>query len=188
MENIKKIIQQYQPTDEQEIVTQQSFLQFLNAFGSQALSRDNLVGHLTVSAWILNQDSSKVLMIYHNLYQFWAWIGGHLDNNSDLLQVTQCEIEEESGLSKLELLSPSPIDLDILVVHDHYKRGRFVPRHLHYNIVFAFKSNDELPIRIKPDENSGVQWMALSDVDKLCAKDDALPYYHRIMQKMKKIS
>lgn len=178
----------YNPADDQEEAQKQSFAQFLQAFGDFAYDRDNLVGHLTVSCWIMNQDFTKVLMVHHNLYNSWVWIGGHTDKNQNLLDVAYKETKEETGLSEMKLVFPSPIDLEVLVVNDHYKRGKFVPRHLHYNVVFAFKSHDSLPIKCKPDENSGVQWISVKDIEKLCHCDDALPYYQRIMKKIKKIS
>lgn len=178
----------YTPLDETEKRQKDSFLQFMNSFGDDAYSRDNLVGHITVSCWIVNRQRSKVLMIYHNLYNMWSWIGGHADKDQNLLNVAYKETEEESGLTEMRLLSPAPIDLDILSVDDHVKHGKLVPCHLHYNVVFAFEADENLPVRIKPDENSGVKWVDITAIRELCAKDKALPYYERIMQKIKKIS
>ena len=35
--------------------------------------------HFTASAWVVNPLRTKTLMIYHNIYQSWSWIGGHAD-------------------------------------------------------------------------------------------------------------
>ena len=48
-----------------------------------ALTRDNKTAHITVSAWVLNPTLNKVLMAHHNIYNSWAWIGGHADGNHD---------------------------------------------------------------------------------------------------------
>lgn len=183
-----KHILDYQPIDELETVQKNAFLYFIKKFGDAAYDRENLTGHLTVSCWIVNHERSKVLMIHHNLYQMWSWIGGHADNDQNLLNVAHKETLEETGLSEMKLLSPAPIDLNVLSVDDHIKNGKFVPCHLHYNVVFAFEADENLPVRIKPDENSGVRWIDISKIAQLCNQDKALPYYQRIMQKIKKIS
>lgn len=46
-----------------------------------AFSRENTVAHITASAWVVNKDRSKVLMVYHNIYNSWSWLGGHADGH-----------------------------------------------------------------------------------------------------------
>ena len=57
------------------------------------------MAHMTASSWIVNEDYTKVLMIYHNIYNSWAWTGGHADGDEDLLHVAVKEAREETGLS-----------------------------------------------------------------------------------------
>ena len=59
----------YQPGDETEAADKASFLQFLAAFGDKVYQRENLVGHVTATAWIANKAHDKVLMCFHNIYQ-----------------------------------------------------------------------------------------------------------------------
>ena len=46
-------------------------------------------------------------MIYHNIYDSWAWVGGHADGDEDLVHVVKKEIEEqendEDTLSELDV-------------------------------------------------------------------------------------
>lgn len=67
----------YSPYDDVEEGAVRSFRQFLSTYGDRACDRDNLVGHLSASAWIVNRERNRVLMVYHNLYDTWAWVGGH---------------------------------------------------------------------------------------------------------------
>ena len=41
-------------------------------------------------------------MIYHNIYNSWAWPGGHADGESDLLGVAMREVMEETGIKNLK--------------------------------------------------------------------------------------
>lgn len=59
--------------------------------------------HFTASAWVVNPLHTKTLMIYHNIYQSWSWIGGHADGMHDLSLVAAKELEEETGLSEAKM-------------------------------------------------------------------------------------
>ena len=49
------------PSCEQEKIDYKVFLEFINTYKDKSLDRDNLIGHLSSSAWIVNQDKTKVL-------------------------------------------------------------------------------------------------------------------------------
>lgn len=187
LSSFKGFLSQYRGADEVEEAERLSLLQFMNAFGAFAYDRCNLVGHLSSSSWIVNKDHTKVLFIFHNIFKTWAWVGGHTDKDLDLQYVAVKEMQEETGLKNYRLLTPIPFDLSVLVVHNHYKHGTFVPRHLHYNVVYAFEADEKEFIRMKPDENSGIQWININEIDKFCATERMLPYYQRIVAKIKKI-
>ena len=61
-------------------------LQYAGLF-SDLLTRDNEMAHLTASCWIVNPDKTKVLLAYHNIFDSWAWLGGHADGMRDLREV-----------------------------------------------------------------------------------------------------
>ena len=69
------------------------------------LTRKNDIGHFTASCWIVNKEKTKVLMVYHNIYDSWSWTGGHADGDEDLLRVSLKEAKEETGLKNVESLS-----------------------------------------------------------------------------------
>ena len=184
---LKNFLTTYQAFDDIEDGERKALLQFLDAFGEFSYDRANLVGHICVSTWIVNKNRNKILMIYHNLFKTWAWVGGHADKDTNLLRVAIKGIQEETSVTKLNALSPYPIDINMMVVHNHYKNGKFVPRHLHPNIVYAFEADENETLRIKPDENSGIMWIKYEDLGKYCKNDRVIPYYERIMQKIKKI-
>ena len=105
----------YTPCNMQEEADRKVMLRYLTDF-SNVYTRDNVYGHITSSPWIINADTSKVLMIYHNIYDSWGWCGGHADGDQDLIHVALKEGKEETGLKKLQLLSESILAIDILPV------------------------------------------------------------------------
>ena len=46
----------------------------------------------------MNKDKTKVLMIYHNIYNSWSWTGGHADGDEDLLYVAIKEAKKKQVL------------------------------------------------------------------------------------------
>ena len=54
-------IEEYKPYNEQEE-------------NENAFSRENTVAHMTASAWVVNRERTRVLMVYHNIYNSWSWL------------------------------------------------------------------------------------------------------------------
>lgn len=156
-------IKAYLPINEQETADKALCLHWLET-EPRVLSRESLSAHFTASAWVVSPDRRKVLMIYHNIYKSWSWMGGHADGEADLFAVSQREVQEESGLEALTPVTRQPISLEVLHVPGHEKRGKYVPCHLHLNLTYLFEADPAAPVRIKPDENSGVAWL---DVEAL---------------------
>ena len=86
---------------------------------------------MTASAWVVNKDRSKILLAYHNIYDSWAWLGGHADGEKDLLKVALKEVAEESGVKNIKPVSEDILSVEILTVDGHEKKGVYVPSHLH---------------------------------------------------------
>lgn len=163
MEQLIAQIEKYTPFNEQELRDKAQILAFLRS-GAELITRDNPVAHLTASAWVVSPDRSQVIMVYHNLYQSWSWMGGHADGDWDLLRVAKKEVMEECGLEELKVVSPEIFSLEVLCVTGHEKKGQYLSSHLHLNVTYLFEADPAKPLRIKADENSGVCWVAAADI------------------------
>lgn len=163
MEELKKKILAYEPCNEQERRDKKVFLDWLES-GRDILTRENEVAHLTASAWVVSPDRKSVLMAYHNLYDSWAWLGGHADGERDLLVVAMREAREESGIENVRAVSDEILSIEILCVNGHEKHGRYVPSHLHLNVTYLLEADSTQALRSKPDENSAVAWIAIEDI------------------------
>ncbi len=126
--------------------------------GEELFSRENSSAHFTASAWVVNKGRTKVLMAYHNLYDSWAWLGGHADGERDLLKVAIKEVKEESGLTNVAPVTDDIYSVEILAVDGHYKKGKYVPSHLHLNLTYLVEADEGELLKIKEDENSAVAW------------------------------
>ena len=175
-------VQNYNPVNEQEETDKGTFLNWLEKDVDISI-RDHLTCHLTASAWVVTPDRKKVLMAYHKLYDSWAWLGGHADGNWNLLQVAEKEAREESGITDLVSVSPDPISLEILTVAGHEKKGKYVPCHLHLNLTYLFEAEETQLLCCNPDENTGVAWLDMDSLDRMCSE----PWFvERIYSKLSK--
>ena len=163
MEKLIKEIENYIPFNEQELRDKTQILAFLRS-GAELITRNNPVAHLTASAWVVSPDRKQVIMVYHNLYKSWSWMGGHADGDWDLLRVAKKEVMEECGIENLTVVSPEIFSLEVLCVDGHEKKGCYLSSHLHLNVTYLLEADPAKPLRIKPDENSGVCWVAVEDV------------------------
>lgn len=182
--NLKQQIESYKPYNEQEENDKQLMLKYIDTF-EDVLTRENKMCHFTASNWIVNKEKTKVLMIYHNIYKSWAWTGGHADGDSNLLNVALKEAQEETGLKNLKLLSNGIYGLQILTVDSHIKRGKFVPSHLHLDCCFLLEANQNEPLKIKEDENSGVKWIDINQAIEITKEEKMKPIYKKLNEKLK---
>ena len=178
-------IVQYIPGCEQEAAEKELMLQWIDAYPQTVLTRQNEFAHMTASAMVFDPDMQHVLMVYHNIYRSWAWMGGHADGEDDMFITALREAKEESGLETLSPISPAPTGLDILTVTGHHKRGKWVVPHLHFSLCYSFLADPAQPLRIKPDENSGVQWLPLDRLTEFVSEPYMLPIYDRIIRRTK---
>lgn len=155
-------IKRYRPCCEQEERDKAVTLAFLDAH-EDAFLRENLVAHMTASAWVVNPARDKVLMVYHRLYDSWAWTGGHADGETDLLSVALRECREETGVEHVRPVSEDIYSLEILTVDGHEKRGQYVPSHLHLNVTYLLEADESDRVQICEAENSGVRWFSLEE-------------------------
>lgn len=112
VDNLKENIENFIPYNEQEEVGKKIMLDYIRDF-NDTLTRQNEYGHFTSSAFVLNKERTKMLMIYHKIYNSWAWVGGHSDGDSDLLYVAMKEAKEETGIKNVTPISNDIYSLEI---------------------------------------------------------------------------
>lgn len=97
-------IASYHPFNEQEAADRHVMLRVLktNRFCFDRKSQ----AHFTCSAWVINPEKTQTIMVFHNIYNSWSWIGGHADGCSDLAAVALRELREETGVEHARIVSP----------------------------------------------------------------------------------
>ena len=179
--NYIEAIRQYKPSDDQELNDQKVILKFIEENQSNVLTRENEVAHLTSSGLVLNESLDKVLMVHHNIYNTWAWTGGHADGEEDMLEVAVREAIEETGVQAITPLFEEIASVDIIPVYGHVKRGRFVSSHLHMNVSYVLIADENEDTQIKHDENSGVMWVSVDELAHYSGEPYLVAIYEKII-------
>lgn len=184
---LEKHIKEFEPFNEQEEKDKEVILEFIRKFDDY-LTRENKIGHFTATAWTVNETLDKVLMAYHNIYDSWAWLGGHADGESDLAAVSLREVTEETGVIDVKLpLGNQIFSLEVLATPHHIKNGVFVNGHLHMNVTYLVIANELESLKISENENSDVKWIDFVDVEDANKEVQAAPIYKKLIRKVNDI-
>lgn len=155
-------IEKYIPSNEQEARDKKQILAFMVA-NKDCLIRKNTVAHFTTSIWTVNKQRTKTLMVYHNIYDSWSWIGGHADGMENLSEVALRELQEETGVKNARLISEAIFSIETLTVDGHIKKGVYVPSHLHLNVTYLAEADEAEALVVKEDENQAVRWFTFEE-------------------------
>lgn len=165
---LHEALEAFSPYNEQEEADRKIILRALdvdpNCFERSAQA------HMACSIWVVDSAFKRTLLVYHNIYDSWSWIGGHADGVCDLQAVALRELQEETGVEHARIVDCGPgniYSVEVLTVDGHEKRGAYVSSHLHLNVTYLAVADPAEPIRVKPDENSGVRWVPLEDAISL---------------------
>lgn len=184
MNKIKQQIENFNPTSEQEEKDKEYFLKFIDTF-DDVLTRENIFGHFSSSAFVVNKERTKILLVYHIINGGYNFPGGHVDGEKDFLSVAVREVEEETGVKA------KPVFNEIFTiwtgpVKAHIKRGKFVPAHIHLDVVYLFEADETKDIKVKPDENKNVIWADFNDIGRtIKLVDFFVPVYENFRKKLR---
>lgn len=183
--NLKEEIKNYIPYNEQEECDKEYFLRFINTF-DDVLTRDNIFGHFTSSALVVNKERTKMLVVYHIINDGWMYPGGHADGEEDLLSVALREVEEETGL-KAKVLDKNIFSIQAVPTKGHIKRGKYVSSHIHFDVLYLLEADENLELSFREDESKGVKWIDLNDATNDEIVDFIRPVNEKIIKKLKRM-
>ena len=163
-----QLLDAHQPADAHEAQMLQDIKQFVRSYDNFH-SRQQLAGHLTGSAWIVSEDRSHALLTYHGKFDCWVQLGGHVEDDADMLSAALREAREESGLENVTPLSDQIFDVDVHAIPANPKE----PAHFHYDIRFLFSADRSLPL-IVSNESKDLAWVEIDRIAELTAEESVL--------------
>lgn len=181
--NLRQEIENYIPFDEQEKKDKEQFLRFIDTF-DDVLTRDNIFGHFSASAFLVNKKRNKMIVVYHIINDGWIYPGGHADGDDNLLSVAVREVEEETGL-KGKILDENIYAIQSAPVKGHIKSGKYVSSHIHFDVLYLMEADDRIPLKYKENESKGVKWISFEEADDKTMCDFIRPIHKKIIEKLK---
>ena len=157
----KKLIRDlkdYQVKYPQEILLVKRMIAFIKNT-PECFSRYNTEGHITGSAWLVN-NHHQVLLTYHKKLHKWIQLGGHADGNPSILDVALKEAKEESGIFDLKLISDAVFDIDIHLIPANSKESS----HYHYDIRYLISAGDVKQFKMS-NESISMAWIDIKDIE-----------------------
>jgi len=152
------LLKDYSEKYPEEINTVEAFNILLE--NQDAFYRTCRPGHITVSGLILNKQRTEVLLLKHRKLGIWVQPGGHSDGEEDTEKTARREIEEETGLIRLNGGGPV-LDLDIHPIPERPGESS----HYHYDVRFLFTAQKDAELVIS-SESTDLKWVKLSELTK----------------------
>jgi 8-oxo-dGTP pyrophosphatase MutT (NUDIX family) len=168
------LLDKHSPIDENELKMRNETIEFVKT-NEDCFNRELFIGHVTGSAWIVNDARTHVLLTHHRKLNQWFQPGGHCDGEPDVLKVALKEANEETGLKNLNVVDGEVYDVDVHLIPE--RKG--IPAHYHYDIRFLIEGdmNEQLIIT---EESNDLAWVSL---EKIAERNDS----ESIMRMMRKI-
>jgi len=130
---------------------------------SEPFSRKTLDGHITASAWVVNDNMTEAFLIRHKSLDLWMQPGGHVDPDEYPAEAAVRESNEETGLSGLQILPPGLFDVDVHSIPDNLMKNE--PRHTHYDLRYLVRA-DHQEGHVDQEECIDGRWFDLQALSK----------------------
>ena len=145
--------------------TIERFIRFVVS-NEDCFERTLKIGHVTGSAWVVNEAGTHVLLTHHKRLGRWLQLGGHADGEHDVRNVALREAKEESGISHLEPIGDEIFDVDI-----HLIPGREdEPEHYHYDVRYAFTVKGDTTFSVS-DESHELCWVEIETLSEYSTEE-----------------
>lgn len=144
----------------QQSLWAEQYLTFLET-DDRCFDRDNMDGHFTGSAVVIDPVACKILLTHHAKTKCWLQLGGHCDGVQDPFFTSWQEAYQESGLKLITPVDGAIFDLD----PDHVPEYRGLPSHEHKDVRYLFYADSSKGF-VKSDESLDLAWSNLDRVDE----------------------
>ncbi|MFP6809220.1 MAG: NUDIX hydrolase [Pseudomonadales bacterium] len=135
-------------------------------------------GHITGSAWVIDEHGEKTLLTHHRKLNNWFQPGGHADGDNDVSRVAMREAREETGLKNLFLVNEHIFDIDIHAI----PARKDEPKHYHYDCRFLIRCVGDHSYKVS-EESHDLAWVVMVDIESVTKEKSIL----RMVEKSGKI-
>lgn len=171
---IKGLLKRYLmtfPQEKERLAQLKNQLENLRGPNKDIYSRSNMLGHLTASALLVDEEE-RALLIHHKFLDIWIQPGGHLDKDEWPYKGALREFSEETGYEAVEMWqwhcahANIPIDLDTHPIPANESKGE--GEHFHHDFLYIFRlaQGDDVKTGLSIDLNEvkDASWVPLTEL------------------------
>ena len=127
--------------------------------------------HFCASAYIINPENKKVLLVRHKKYNKWLQPGGHIEENETPEEAAVREVYEETGIKSTLIGEHFPREDDLIrPLGVQYNRKENGDRMI--DMVYVGKPNNpEEPLKVS-DESNDIGWFSRHDLEEMSVFPD----------------
>lgn len=172
-------LRSYRAADAQEAQHQRDILDLLS-YGLDPFSREQFVpGHVTASCFIVDPQAKRLLLHHHRRLNRWLQMGGHLDASETTRAAALREGAEESGLTDLELVQPTVVDIDVHAI----PAAKGEPDHVHFDVRYVARTMRPDSVIMSAAESNELAWATLDEAETMMNA----PESSRVIAKIRKM-
>lgn len=185
--DVTKLIKKYLEYYPEEVESTSMLVKLVNDNkdnNENLINRKNFQGHLTASGFIYCIENGKLLLLEHKSLKCFLQPGGHVEAiDNEMIDAAKREIEEETGLKDLDIISIDdeinvPFDIDSHFIPKNEKKNE--DEHYHHDFRYFFTINSLKDIKIDFNESNGYRWV---DLDIL----ESHPRFAKVLGKIRKM-
>jgi 8-oxo-dGTP pyrophosphatase MutT (NUDIX family) len=182
--HLRSLLEALTPADAREREHKARFVRLL-ADSQAPFSREQFVpGHVTASAFIVNEARDALLLILHAKLGRWLQPGGHVDaDDLDVAHAAEREVREEVGL---EQLTPNGVlDVDVHSIPALHSQ----PAHEHFDVRFLFTAKEARVVA--GSDAQAARWVPIAELLRPASSTPAaahLPHDESVLRAVRKLT
>ncbi len=184
-----EILNQYLEVFPEETERQAKLKNYLETHHyKEVIDWNNFDGHVVASGFVYSKKENKFLVLYHKDMKRFLYPGGHVDStDATILEAARREVEEETGLSKLQEVNISsnpfvPLDIDTHLIP--YNERLRLKEHLHFDFRYLFLVEEIPNILIDSKECSEYQWVTMKELKEKLGNQLVLEKINQFIQNL----
>lgn len=123
------------------------------------------------SAFIIDPNTLKILLVKHKKFEKWVQPGGHIEENETPEEAAVREVFEETGIRVRLLGAPFPREDDFIrplgVQKNRNKKGQ-----LHIDFIYAAIPYQISELIYDPNESLDIGWFSRNDLENMAVFQD----------------
>ena len=126
--------------------------------------------HFCASAFVIDPNTKRILLVKHKKNRRWTQPGGHIEGNETPEEAALREVYEETGMHVRLLGDRFPREDDFIRPLGIQKNRRTTDdgeTHLHVDIIYAAVPNEEKELVLNREESDDVNWFTREELDQI---------------------